>query len=101
MGPCFRGMENGGTLVHHGNSPGPSMGPCFRGMENAMTKTCPSGSVNLQWGHALGAWKTATRGDGCTWNRSPSMGPCFRGMENGWDTAFPGRESGSFNGAML
>ena len=77
------------------------MGPCFRGMENGWKDIEPISPSFLQWGHALGAWKTAASQQLAQAKAAPSMGPCFRGMENsivdttGKDTAE------AFNGAML
>ena len=34
------------------------MGPCFRGMENQFVYVNGPTTFTLQWGHALGAWKT-------------------------------------------
>ena len=44
------------------------MGPCFRGMENAvLNATNTNGQAMLQWGHALGAWKTRSGADISEW----------------------------------
>ena len=106
MGPCFRGMENPTGPVYFYNFSNASMGPCFRGMENYQfssahdtvyalqwghalgawktwgTRLPASPNALLQWGHALGAWKTAYRDSSDEAACDASMGPCFRGMEN-------------------
>ena len=59
------------------------MGPCFRGMENDSLLVSHSCAARiLQWGHALGAWKTRFSFVRFGFRKDPSMGPCFRGMEN-------------------
>ena len=58
MGPCFRGMENVGNIDWTSCENGASMGPCFRGMENQFVYVNGPTTFTLQWGHALGAWKT-------------------------------------------
>ena len=77
------------------------MGPCFRGMENSGNVTQRIDPIDLQWGHALGAWKTFVTSSVEIIKAAPSMGPCFRGMENSAASVACRVTNFTFNGAML
>ena len=59
------------------------MGPRFNGVEDRLDRLVrPALICQLQWGHALMAWKTCGFGDWGKIGCGASMGPRFNGVED-------------------